>query len=63
VFDDVAVSVETLTRELTLTDAEEVRAYVEIFEGFKRAAVFGAQARALVEGAARDLGEALGSIH
>ncbi|GLZ04834.1 transcriptional regulator [Actinomadura sp. NBRC 104412] len=63
VYDDAAVSVETFTRELTLTDAAEVGEYVEIFEGFERAAVFGDRARVLVEAAARDLDETLGSIH
>ncbi|WP_433466727.1 Scr1 family TA system antitoxin-like transcriptional regulator [Spirillospora sp. CA-128828] len=63
VYDDAAVTVETFTREMTLTDADEVRAYVEIFEGFERAAVFGDSARALVEDAARDLRETLGFIH
>ncbi len=63
VYDDAAVTVETFTREITLSDAGEVRAYVEIFEGFERAAVFGDSARALVEDAARDLRETLGFIH
>ncbi len=63
VYDDAAVSVETFTRELTLTDADEVRAYVEIFEGFERAAVFGDEARRLVERAGRDLQKVLSSIH
>ncbi|WP_067806513.1 Scr1 family TA system antitoxin-like transcriptional regulator [Actinomadura formosensis] len=63
VYDDAAVSVETFTRELTLTDADEVRAYVETFERFERAAVFGDEARGLVERAARDLRKVLGSIH
>lgn len=34
-FDDVAVTVETFTRELTLTHEEEVAAYAEIFEEFR----------------------------
>ncbi|WP_339155520.1 Scr1 family TA system antitoxin-like transcriptional regulator [Actinomadura luteofluorescens] len=63
VYDDAAVSVETFTRELTLTDEDEVRAYVEIFEGFERAAVFGDEARALVDRAADDLRQVLRSIH
>ncbi|XRQ08903.1 Scr1 family TA system antitoxin-like transcriptional regulator [Actinomadura welshii] len=62
-YDDAAVSVETFTRELTLTDADEVRAYAEVFEGFERAAVFGDEARRLVEQAGRDLGKVLDSIH
>ncbi|MFD0857216.1 helix-turn-helix domain-containing protein [Actinomadura adrarensis] len=63
VYDDAAVSVETFTRELTLSGADEVGEYLGIFEGFERAAVFGDQARVLVEGAARDLDKVLGSIH
>ena len=63
VYDDAAVSVETFTRELTLTGADEVRAYVEIFEGFERAAVFGDEARRLMERACRDLQKVLSSIH
>jgi hypothetical protein len=63
VYDDAAVSVETFTRVLTLTDADEVRAYVRVFEGYERAAVFGAEAGDLVERAARDLDKVLGSIH
>lgn len=34
-FDDVPVTVETFTRELTLTHEEEVAAYAEIFEEFR----------------------------
>ncbi|GAA3948348.1 helix-turn-helix transcriptional regulator [Actinomadura viridis] len=63
VYDEAAVTVETFTRELTLTDAEEVRAYAEVFEGFERAAVFGDRARDLVKRAADDLDEVLESIH
>jgi len=63
VYDDAAVSVETFTRELTLTDEDEVRAYVEIFGEFERVAVFGDEARALVDRAADDLRKVLHSIH
>lgn len=63
VFDEAAVTVETFTREITLTGVDEVRAYGEIFEGFERAAVFGDAARALVEDAAREVRETLGFIH
>ncbi|TNY38079.1 Scr1 family TA system antitoxin-like transcriptional regulator [Thermomonospora catenispora] len=63
IYDDSAVTVETFTRELTLTAEADVRAYVEVFEGFARSAVFGDEAVALVERAARDLGKILGSIH
>lgn len=63
VYDHAAVTVETFTRELTLTDAGEVASYEAIFAEYERAAVFGGQARALVEKAADDLRDALGSIH
>jgi hypothetical protein len=49
VYDQAAVTVETFTRELTLTDADEVASYEAIFAEYERAAVFGGQARALVE--------------
>ncbi|SEG89844.1 Helix-turn-helix domain-containing protein [Thermomonospora echinospora] len=62
-YDEAAVTVETFTRELTLTGEADVRAYVEIFKGFARSAVFGDEALGLVERAGRDLGKALGSIH
>lgn len=62
-YDEAAVTVETFTREMTLTDPDEVRAYAEIFDGFERAAVFGSRARALVEKAAQDLRDTLDSIH
>ncbi|QXJ22791.1 helix-turn-helix domain-containing protein [Actinomadura graeca] len=63
VHDQAAVTVETFTRELTLSDAGEVREYLEIFDGFERTAVFGDEARALIKQAGRDLRNALGSIH
>jgi transcriptional regulator with XRE-family HTH domain len=63
VYDEAAVTVETFTRELTFTDADEVRAYLEIFEGFRRSAVFGDEARSLVERVAGDYERVLGSIH
>jgi transcriptional regulator with XRE-family HTH domain len=62
-YDDAAVTVQTFTRELTLTDSREVRAYVEIFDSFEQAALFGPRARDLVEKAARDVRETLDSIH
>ncbi|QXJ23627.1 helix-turn-helix domain-containing protein [Actinomadura graeca] len=63
VCDQAAVHVETFTRELTLTDAGEVRDYLAIFEEFEQAAVFGDEARVLIERAGRDLRNALSSIH
>lgn len=62
-YDEAAVTVETFTRELTLTAEQDVRVYGEIFERFERAAVFGDEARELVERARGDLGRVLGSIH
>jgi len=52
VVDDRAVWVETFTSELTLTHPGDVVAYAECFAAFEEAAVFGQQARALVERAA-----------
>ncbi|MFD0685696.1 hypothetical protein [Actinomadura fibrosa] len=57
------MTVETFTREMTLTGADEVRAYAEIFGAFERAAVFGDEARDLVRRAAHYLENVLGSIH
>lgn len=44
-YDEEAVTVETFTRELTLSDETDVRAYVEIFDGLQTTAVFGETAR------------------
>ncbi|MEU6036954.1 helix-turn-helix transcriptional regulator [Actinomadura sp. NPDC047616] len=54
VFGTLAVTVETFTRELTLTDAAEVRRYAEIFREYERAALFGDEARRMLGRAARD---------
>lgn len=62
VYDDAAVTVETFTRELTLTHEEEVAAYAEIFEEFARAAVFGEGAHEVVQRVRGDY-EKLHSIH
>ncbi|WP_106396566.1 Scr1 family TA system antitoxin-like transcriptional regulator [Actinocorallia populi] len=59
VFDETAVSVETFTRELTLSGADEVRAYLDVYGKVRQAAVFGEEARELIERARRDAGEAL----
>jgi len=40
-YDERAVTVETFTRELTLTDSADVSAHCEIFDAFAGAAVFG----------------------
>lgn len=63
VYDSAAACVETFTRELTLTDARDVAAYTEIFEGFRRSAVFGERGRAVVERVAGELARILDSIH
>jgi transcriptional regulator with XRE-family HTH domain len=62
IFDEAAVSVETFTRVLTMTEPDEVRVYLDVFAGLEAAAVAGDEARVIVERAARDLGEALKSI-
>ena len=62
-YDDSAVSLETFTRELMLSHEQDVRVYVEIFEGFVRSAVFGDVARGLVERVGRDYRKVLRSIH
>ncbi|WP_285497030.1 Scr1 family TA system antitoxin-like transcriptional regulator, partial [Actinomadura sp. NBRC 104425] len=61
VYGDAAVTVETFTRELTLTDAAEVRRYAELFDQYERTAVFGADARGFVERAAREVREIIDS--
>ncbi|MCW2938094.1 MAG: hypothetical protein JWN00_1079, partial [Actinomycetia bacterium] len=62
-YDDAAVTVETFAHELTLTNEDDVRIYVRVFEGFQRAAVFGGGARALVERVMRDYEKVAHSIH
>ncbi|GAA2729839.1 hypothetical protein GCM10010439_41450 [Actinocorallia aurantiaca] len=62
VFDEAAVSVETFTRELTLSAADEVRAYLDVYEGIRGVAVFGEEARELMERARRDVEGTLRSI-
>ncbi|GAA1571861.1 hypothetical protein GCM10009678_63160 [Actinomadura kijaniata] len=61
--DEAAVTVETFTREIGLTDEREVRAYAEVFTQVERAAVFGESARGLVEQAAADVRRTLKAIH
>jgi hypothetical protein len=62
VFDEATVSVETFTRELTISGADEVRAYLEVYGEVRRAAVFGREARELIERARRDVEDALRTI-
>jgi hypothetical protein len=62
-YDEAAVTVETFTRELTLTGEHDVRVYAEVFGEFEGEAVYGDEARVLVERAARDLEKVLSSIH
>ncbi|WP_162795150.1 Scr1 family TA system antitoxin-like transcriptional regulator [Nonomuraea lactucae] len=51
VFDDRWVSVETFTAALTITQAGEVGTYLKIFARLADAAVYGRQARNLIENA------------
>jgi hypothetical protein len=57
------VSVETFTRELTLTAEQDVRAYREAFAALERSAVFGGEALAMIERALREHREPPASIH
>ena len=54
VYDERAVTVETFTRELTLTDPSDVSAHREIFDAFAAAAVFGNDMRPVLDGIAED---------
>ncbi|WP_460303201.1 Scr1 family TA system antitoxin-like transcriptional regulator [Actinocorallia aurea] len=63
VFGEEAVVVETFTRELTLTGEGEVREYLRVFEEVRGLAVFGVEARRVVEAARADLVKVLRSIH
>jgi transcriptional regulator with XRE-family HTH domain len=62
-YDDSAVSVETFTRELTLTAEQDVSAYREAFAALERSAVFGGEALAMIERALREHREPPASIH
>jgi transcriptional regulator with XRE-family HTH domain len=62
-YDDSAVSVETFTRELTLTAEQDVMAYREVFAALERSAVFGGEALAVVERALREHPKPPTSIH
>ncbi|HEY3682909.1 MAG TPA: helix-turn-helix transcriptional regulator [Streptosporangiaceae bacterium] len=52
--DDQAVTVETFTRELTLTDPADVAAHREIFDAFESAAVFGKPMHAVLAAVTED---------
>jgi hypothetical protein len=56
-YDDAAVSIETFTGELLLTDRRDVEVYRSVFEDFASAAVYGKDMRAVLgrsaEGAQR----------
>lgn len=56
IYDEDEVQVETLTASLTLAEPSEVRDYLGVFAHYAKAAVYGAEARALIERAAADLG-------
>lgn len=55
IFDDRAVSVENFTASLTLTQPSEVEAYQKIFSQLAGAAVYGAEARAVITRVLSDL--------
>ncbi|MPZ67070.1 MAG: hypothetical protein GEU83_16715 [Pseudonocardiaceae bacterium] len=48
IYDDREVCVETLTASLTLSEPSEIGAYLELFAGYAKAAVYGAEARAII---------------
>lgn len=48
IYDDARVKVETVSAELTLEERSEIDRYLDVFAGFANAAVYGAEARALV---------------
>lgn len=48
VYDDREVCVEMLTASLTLSEPSEISAYLELFGAYAKAAVYGAEARALI---------------
>lgn len=56
-YDDRAVTVETFTRELTLTDPADVSAHREIFDAFEAAAVFGKDMRDVLAAISADYRE------
>lgn len=62
-YDDSAVSVETFTRELTLTAEHDVRVYREVFGAVERSAVFGREAGEMVRHALLEYRKAPTSIH
>lgn len=55
VFDDQRVAVETLAAELTITQASEVATYLGAFARLADMAVYGRDARVLIERAVDDL--------
>jgi transcriptional regulator with XRE-family HTH domain len=55
IYDNAMVGVETPTAKLGVTQPTEIRQYVKMFEQLQRAAVYGAEARAILRGALRDL--------
>lgn len=57
VYGDEAVSVETFTAEVTITDPDDVAAYRDAFAAVERAAVVGDEARALLAAVRADFGK------
>ncbi|MFC7220377.1 helix-turn-helix domain-containing protein [Streptomyces polyrhachis] len=55
-YDDTLVSVELLTAQVNVTQPSEIALYLKAFEELRQLAVYGAQARGLILGAAGGLG-------
>jgi hypothetical protein len=51
IFDDARVHVETASARLTVTQRREIAVYTRLFERLQRSAVYGREARALINGA------------
>lgn len=54
VYDEDEVHVETLTASLTLAEPSEIQAYLGLFSHYAKAAVYGSEARDLIESVRRD---------
>ncbi|RZS44593.1 helix-turn-helix protein [Herbihabitans rhizosphaerae] len=52
--DDDEVHVETMSAALTLSEPSEISTYLDLFSHYAKAAVYGAEARAIIERAAED---------
>ncbi len=56
VYDDALVSVEAISAQVSITQPHEIALYLKAFDQLREMAVYGAEARALVEKAAEALG-------